>query len=131
MFHVPGIYIYTDYFDSYRVIEEDDGGITKHSRVPVLKNEPCRCYNNPTPDLSVTEQSSSSNANNQMCCAPGIDIKTGDEIIVYRNGLTQDRPVSTTRYFAGRPNDYRMPFMGTWADIEHTQVALLNEERVD
>lgn len=132
MFHWPSIFVYTDLFESYRVVDTVEGGITKHERRPILKDIPCRIYSNPTPSINMTEQASTSDASNQLCCDLGVDIRAGDEIIVHRNGRTHDVPVSSYRYFAGRPNEYRLPFGGVSnCDIEHIQVALLNEERVD
>lgn len=131
MFHWPSIYIYTDTFDSYRVIETDDGGITKHERVKVLEGIECKVYNNPTPDIQMGETAAMSNGNNTLCCDVDVDIKAGDEIIVHRSSRIRDLPVSNDRYFAGRPNIYVMPFGGVMCDIEHMQVALFNEQRVD
>jgi hypothetical protein len=56
MFSMPGINWYTDTFDSYRVIATVDGGITKHERQKVLSAVPCRVYNNPNADISMSEQ---------------------------------------------------------------------------
>lgn len=131
MFHWPSHYTYTDTFDSYRVVETLDGGITKHTRQQVLKDIPCRAYNNPTPDIQMSEQAATTSGGNTLCCDIGLDIRAGDEIIVHRYGNNGDTTPIDTRYFAGRPNEYRMPFGGVWCDIEHIQVALYNEQRVE
>lgn len=128
---MPGINWYTDTFDSYRVIDSVEGGITKHTRTKILSSCPCRVYQNPTNTPSMTETAAQANDNNTMCCDVGIDLKAGDEIIVYRSSAIRPQPVSTTRYFAGNINIYVEPFGGIVANLEHIQVALLNEERID
>jgi hypothetical protein len=55
----------------------------------------------------------------------------GDEIIVSRAARIRTTPVSVKRYFAGEPNVYVEPFGGIVANLEHQQVALYNEKRVD
>ena len=131
MFSMPGINWYTDTFDSYRVIDSVEGGITKHTRTKILSACPCRVYQNPTNTPTMTETASMANDNNVMCCDVGTDIIAGDEVIVYRSSAIRAQPVSTTRYFAGNINIYVEPFGGIVADLEHIQVALLNEERID
>jgi hypothetical protein len=131
MFSMPGINWYTDTFDSYRVIDSVEGGITKHTRTKILSACPCRVYQNPTNTPSMTETAAQANDNNVLCCDVGTDLKAGDEIIVYRSSAIRPQPVSTTRYFAGNINIYVEPFGGIVADLEHIQVALLNEERID
>jgi hypothetical protein len=79
----------------------------------------------------MTETAAQANDNNQLCCDVGTDIKAGDEIIVYRSSAIRPQPVSVTRYFAGNINIYVEPFGGVVANLEHIQVALLNEERID
>lgn len=131
MFHWPSIFTYTDTFDLYRVVETEEGGITKHERVKLLESIPCRAYQNSTPGLQVSEQAAMSNADNQLCCDVDVDIRAGDEIIVHRMARVKSVSLSDRRYFAGRPTDFTMPFGGVWCDIEHKQVALLNEWRAD
>lgn len=131
MFSMPGINWYTDSFDSFRVIATVDGGITKHERRKVLSAVPCRVYNNPNADISMSEQAATTSAGNTLCCDAGTDIKAGDEIIVSRSALIAAQPVSVDRYFAGHPNTYIEPFGGVIADLSHMQVALYNEKRVE
>ena len=131
MFSMPGLNWYTDTFDSYRVEDTVEGGITKHERKQVLSACPCRVYNNPTSEPSMSQTAATSSAGNTLCCDIGTDIKAGDEIIVYRSSAIRATPVSTDRYFAGKPNIYVEPFGGVIADLEHMQVALFNEQRID
>lgn len=131
MFSMPGINWYTDTFDSFRVVDNVEGGITKHERQAVLVGVPCRVYSNPTPSPNMSETAATTDAGNTLCCDVGVDIKAGDEIIVHRSAGIKAHPVSNTRYFAGKPNIYVEPFGGIIADLNHIQVALYNEERID
>lgn len=131
MFSMPGINWYTDTFDAFRVVESLEGGITKHSREQVLFGVPCRVYNNPTPEPQMSETSATTSAGNTLCCDVDVDVRAGDEIIVHRSSRIKPQPISNVRYFAGKPNVYVEPFGGIVANLEHTQVALYNEERID
>ncbi len=131
MFSMPGINWYNDTFDSFRVVDSVEGGITKHARTQILSACPCRVYNNPTNSPEMTETASKESDSNTLCCDVGTDIKAGDEIIVYRSSAIRPQPVSINRYFAGKPNIYVEPFGGVVANLEHMQIALLNEERID
>ena len=131
MFSMPGTNWYTDSFDSYRIEAVVVDGITKHCRKQVLSAVPCRVYNNPNADIQMNEQAATTSAGNTLCCDVGVDIKTGDEIIVSRSALISAQPVSVDRYFAGKPNTYIEPFGGVVADLSHMQVALYNEKRVE
>lgn len=130
MFSMPGINWYTDTFDSYRVTATTVDGITKHERTKILSGVSCRVYNNPTPEPQMSEQAATVSAGNTLCCDVGTDIQSGDEIIVYRSANIRTEPVSTDRYFAGKPNIYVEPFGGIIANLEHMQVALYNEKRI-
>ena len=131
MFSMPGINWYTDEFDAYRVESTVEGGITKHERTQVISSVPCRVYNNPNADIQMEEQAAKTGAGNTLCCDVDVDIKTGDEIIVRRAARIRATPVSTERYFAGKPNRYVEPFGGIVADLSHLQVSLFHEERVE
>lgn len=131
MFQMNGIDWYTDTFDSFRVVESIDGGITKHERKQVLFGVPCRAYRTPTNEPSMEETAARLSGGNALCCDVETDIKAGDEIIVYRSSAIRAKPVSVERFFAGNPNVYVEPFGGVLADLEHLQVALYNEERID
>ena len=130
MFLMPGVNILTDTFDSFRVIESNEGGITKHERKQVLSGVPCRVYNTPNAEPSMRETAATVSASNTLCCEVGTDIEAGDEIIVYRASRIRPEPVSTERYFAGLPNTLVEPAFGSIADLSHVQVALFHEKRI-
>ena len=131
MFSLPGIDIYQDIFDVYRVVDSEEGGITKHDRVCIATGLFGRCYQNPTSSISLEDTASGIDKGNQLMCDIDVDIRTGDEIIVYRSARIRENPIETTRYIAGNPNRYCQPFGGYFADLEHLQVALYNAERVE
>lgn len=131
MFSMPGINWYTDTFDSFRVVATVDAGITKHERIQMIYGQACRVYNNPTPEPQMSEQAAAVSAGNTLCCDIGTDIKAGDEIIVHRSAGIRAEAVSNDRYFAGKPNIYVEPFGGIIANLEHMQVALYHEKRID
>jgi hypothetical protein len=88
-------------------------------------------YSNPNADIQMNEQAATTSAGNTLACDIDIDIHAGDEIIVSRAARIRTMPVSVKRYFAGEPNVYVEPFGGIVANLEHQQVALYNEKRVD
>lgn len=125
------ILMYTDTFDSYRVVKTIENGITKQSRVAVLTGIPCRAYQNPTNQPGITETAATNNSSNTLCCDLGYDVKGGDEIILHR-GANVGRFVNPDeRYIAGVPNIYTEPFAGVSPDLEHMQIALLDETVID
>lgn len=119
--------MYTDTFDSYRVVKTIENGITKQSREQVLSGIPCRVYQNQTNAPNLTDTASTISSSNSLCCELGHDIKGGDEIIVHR-GANVGRLVNPDeRYIAGPPNIYVEPFGGACPNLEHMQVSLVDE----
>lgn len=119
--------VYTDTFDSYRVEVTLENGITKQSRVPVLTGIPCRAYQNNTNQPGITETAATINTSNMLCCELGYDVQGGDEIIVHRGANVGRHVNPDERYIAGPPNIYVEPFAGACPDLEHMQIALLEE----
>lgn len=122
---------YTDTFDSYRVETTTEDGIIKQSRSKVLEGIPCRAYQNQTNQPNMTETAASINTSNMLCCELGYDVKGGDEIILHR-GANVGRFVNPDeRYIAGPPNIYVEPFGGACPDLEHMQIALIDEHVIN
>lgn len=119
---------YTDTFDSYRVEKTIDNGITKQSRKQVLSGIPCRAYANQTNAPILTETSSNINCSNTLCCELGYDVKGGDEIYIHRGANVGKNINPVERYIAGPPNIYVEPFGGACPNLEHMQVALIDED---
>lgn len=123
--------VYTDTFDSYRVVKSTVDGVTKQERVLVLSGIPCRAYTNQTNTPGMTETAATVSQGNTLCCELGYDVKGGDEIILHR-GANVGRFVNPDeRYIAGPPNIYVEPFGNAFPDLEHMQIALTNEEVID
>lgn len=123
--------VYTDTFDTYRVVESVENGIIKQERQKVLEGIPCRVYSNQTNSPNMTDTAANINTSNQLCCELGYDIKGGDEFIVHR-GANVGRYVNPDeRYIGGPPNIYVEPFGGCFPDLEHMQVALIEETVID
>ena len=118
---------YTDTFDSYRVEKTIENGIIKQNRVKVLEGIACRVYQNPTNSPSMTETAATISTSNTLCCELGYDIKGGDEIIVHRGANVGRHVNPDERYIAGPPNIYVEPFGGACPNLEHMQVALIDE----
>lgn len=124
--------IYQDRFDVWRNNSHIEGGITKNERVKVVDGAWGRIYSNPTSSISMEDAAAGIDKSNQLMCPYETDIKTGDEIIVYRSARIRNPPVEVVKYIAGNPNRYASPFGGAiLKELEHLQVALFNAERVD
>lgn len=122
---------YTDTFDTYRVTTEIVNGIKKQTRSKILEAVPCRVYANQTNQPQFTDTASMNNSANMLMCELGVDIKGGDEVIVHRGANVGRHVNPDERYIAGVPNIYVEPFGGAFPDLEHIQVALVEETVID
>lgn len=125
------VQMYTDTFDSYRVVKTTVNGIIKQSREKVLEAIPCRVYQNQTMTPNLNETAADVSMSNTLCCELGYDIRGGDEIIVHRGANVGRHVNPDERYIAGPPNIYVEPYAGVCPDLEHMQVALTNAEVID
>ena len=123
--------VYTDTFDTYRTIKTVVNGIVKQDRIPVLTGAPCRVYSNQTNSPNLSDTTANISNSNTLCCELGYDIKGGDEVIVHRGANVGRHINPDERYIAGPPNIYVEPFGGACPDLEHMQVALINEYVID
>lgn len=123
--------VYTDTFDTYRTTKSIENGIVKQDRVAVLVGAPCRVYNNQTNSPNLSDTTANISNSNTLCCELGYDIKGGDEVIVHRGANVGRHVNPDERYIAGPPNIYVEPFAGACPDLEHMQVALIDEHVVD
>lgn len=122
---------YTDTFDTYRVIKSLENGITKQDRVKLLSGIPCRVYNNQTNQPNITDTAANISNSNTLCCELGYDIIGGDEIIVHRGANVERFVNPDERYIAGPPNIYVEPFGGCAPNLEHMQIALIDEKVIE
>lgn len=122
---------YTDLFDSYRTVKSVENGVTKQDRISVLTGIPCRVYQNQTNSPGITDTTANISNSNTLCCELGYDVKGGDEIIVHRGANVGRHVNPDERYIAGPPNIYVEPFGGCSPDLEHMQVALIDEHVIN
>ena len=122
---------YTDTFDVYRVEKSVENGITKQTRVKILSDIPGRAYQNATNQPNLTETAASISNSNMLMCELGYDIKGGDEIIVHRGANIGRHINPDERYIAGPPNIFVEPFAGACPDLEHMQIALIDEHVIN
>lgn len=123
--------VYTDTFDTYRTVKSVEDGIVKQDRVPVLVGAPCRVYQNQTNQPQLSDTTANISTSNMLCCELGYDVKGGDEIIVHRGANVGRHINPDERYIAGPPNIYVEPFAGCCPDLEHMQIALIDEHVID
>lgn len=123
--------VYTDTFDTYRTVKSVENGIVKQDRVPVLVGIPCRVYQNQTNQPQFTDTTANISNSNMLCCELGYDVKGGDEIIVHRGANVGRHVNPDERYIAGPPNIYVEPFGMCFPDLEHMQIALIDEHVIN
>ena len=116
---------YTDTVDIYWVAAATQNNLTTHSRELVQKGVPCRVYQNSPKVIGMTQTAANTNDDSMLACDNGVDIRTGDELIIRRGGLPH-----TIRAFAGEPHYYTEPFGAIMPGLAHQQIKLLNQERV-
>ena len=74
---------YTDRMDIHRVTPVRDGALTRHERVQVAENIPCRIYRSGVhgprmqPTAAYTEST-----DDKLACANTVDVRPGDELLV-------------------------------------------------
>lgn len=127
MSYYPLYGFYTDQFDSYRVTKTVENGITKQDRVKVLEGIPCRAYQNATNSPNLNETAATVSKSNTLCCELGVDIQGGDEIIVHRGANVGKHINPPERYIAGPANTYVEPIGNGFPNLEHMQIALIDE----
>ena len=118
---------YTDSVDIYRVISSKDGGTTRDSRELVAANIPCRVYQSAAPGVTFGNAADIT-GQDMLGCDTDVDIQRGDELIITRGAASNPKGTRPAlRYFAGNQTYYYDDF----ADIDHQEIAITYEERVD
>lgn len=119
---------YTDSVTIKRAESYKEGNLTKHKRVIIAENVPCRIYTSKKAISKMKETDAEVSKNDMLAVDIGVDIKAGDELFVTRGGvLGYDTPAE--RYFAGKPNIYFEPFAGVMPNISHQEIPLSGESR--
>lgn len=122
--------IYQDKFEVWRDVAHTENGITKQERTKVTEGWG-RIYQNPTSSINNEETIAGIDKGNQLMCPFNTDMRTGDEVVVYRSARIGE-PIEVIKYIAGNPNRYKSPFGGfPLKTLEHLQVSLHNAERVE
>ena len=120
---------YTDLMDIYRVQEVKDGNLTRHKRVRVSADIPCRVYQSDSKAVQMEQTASHIRQEDKLACGLEVDVRAGDELIITRGGRI-DKPGPTIRAFAGDPNLYYEPFGAIIPGLAHQEIRLLQQERV-
>lgn len=122
---------YTDRMDLHRVKPVKDGALTRHERVQVVKDVPCRIYQNSIhgPRMQPTAAYTES-ADDKLACGNDVDVRPGDELLIYR-GKGLGRTQQAIRAFAGEPARYYEPFGAVIPGLAHQEIALLQKEYLD
>ena len=120
---------YTDTMSIYRVQETMDGNLTRHERVQVFENIPCRIYQSDNRAINMAETAANLKESDHLACDVSVDVRAGDELVITRGGRL-GKPGPTIRAFAGEPNLYYEPFGAIIQGLAHQEIRLLQQERV-
>lgn len=120
---------YTDTMTIYRVQEVMDGNLTRHERVQVSENIPCRIYQSDNRPINMAETAANLKESDHLACDVSVDVRAGDELVITRGGRL-GKPGPVIRAFAGEPNLYYEPFGAIIPGLSHQEIQLLQQERV-
>lgn len=120
---------YTDAMSIYRVQETMDGNLTRHERVQVSEDIPCRIYQSDNRPINMAETAANLKESDHLACDVSVDVRAGDELVITRGGRL-GKPGPTIRAFAGEPNLYYEPFGAIIPGLAHQEIRLLQQERV-
>ena len=116
---------YTDSVEVWRVSEVVTGHIKKQERTK-QGEYPCRIFKSAKNAPTMTDTAAKVQSNDKMAVAIGIDIRSGDELIITRGASMGN--TNTQRYFAGDVMPYYEPVGFAFNGLEHIEVGLLLEE---
>lgn len=120
---------YTDTMSIYRVQETLDGSLTRHERVQVSENIPCRIYQSDNRAINMEQTAANLKESDHLACDISVDVRAGDELVITRGGRL-GKPGPVIRAFAGEPNLYYEPFGAIIPGLAHQEIRLLQQERV-
>ena len=120
---------YTDRMDVCRVVDVQDGALTRHERQQVLKDIPCRIYRESGKPPTMSQQAASIQQSSKLACDNAVGVHAGDELLIYRGGGlgVKSDPI---RAFAGDPHQYYEPFGAVRLGLAHQEIELLQQERI-
>ncbi len=118
---------YTDRMDVFRAAPVKDGALSKHQRVQVAADVPCRIYRPQANGPRMQSTAAAVGGEDKLACANEADVLAGDELLIRRGGgLGQVR--QTIRAFAGEPVYYHEPFGAALPGLAHQEIGLLQKE---
>lgn len=120
---------YTDLMDVYRVQAALDGSLTRHERVLLAENVPCRIYQSENNAVNMKETAAETSETGKLACDLSADVQAGDALVIRRGGRL-GRPGPTVRAFAGEPERYYEPFGAILPGLAHQEIRLFQQERV-
>ena len=120
---------YTDTMSIYRVQETMDGNLTRHERVQVSENIPCRIYQSDNKPINMSQTAADVTQNDHLACGLDADVRAGDELMITRGGRL-GKPGPVIRAFAADPNLYYEPFGAIIPGLAHQEIRLLQQECV-
>ena len=120
---------YTDTMSIYRVQETMDGNLTRHERVQVSEDIPCRIYQSDNRPINMAETAANLKESDHLACDVSVDVRAGDELVITRGGRLA-KPGPVIRAFAGEPNLYYEPFGAIIPGLAHQEIRLLQQEIV-
>ena len=91
---------YTDTVDIWRTTSAKDGSLTVNERTQVAWGVPCRVYLSNDRAVNMTQTAADLQQEDKLACANSVDIRTGDELYIYRGGGLK-KGVAASRAFAG------------------------------
>lgn len=120
---------YTDTVDVWRVVEIMDGKLTRQERRQVLKEIPCRVYEDNDRAINMEQAAANIRQESMLACDNSVEIQEGDELILHR-GARLGKITFDERAFAGNPHYYFEPFGAVIPGLAHQEIHLLQQERV-
>lgn len=120
---------YTDRMDIYRVRAVREGALTRHERVCIASDVPCRVYQADAARLDLNQTAASVRQTDWVQCGNAVDVQTGDELRLFR-GKGLGHVLAEMRAFAAEPNHFFEPFGAVLPGLAHQEIPLVQEERV-
>lgn len=120
---------YTDLLDVRRVQSRREGSLTKHERVEVARDVPCRVYRSGAHGPRMQAPAADSESVDKLACGNAVDIQAGDELLI-RRGAGMGRTRQTLRAFAGDPVYFYEPFGAVLPGLAHQEVGLFQREHL-
>ena len=114
---------YQDTMTIYRNEGDTDGFEDTKVRTLKYENISCRMYNKSLNALQTPQGASIVDSDVSVAVDVSVDIKSGDEVYVIRQGETESK-----RYFAGNIKTYRMPLGMYDVGLDHKEVSLMYKE---